>query len=129
MQNGVRTVSDKITKSGIDIADLYDADVVRVGKVWRELMYKYGRKRATRLNLEELEKEARDEMFKIGLVATVDTSACYLGVGMPVLQIDGRVPGHEFNTHGLDHSRKRVEVLESRERGEAYLGEKDGKTL
>jgi len=117
------------TRAGIDQADLLDADIVRIGAVYREMNARFMRKSPTKQNLSELQSWATDAFFKIGLVAKVDVVEPLLGVGPPTVEIIGHVPGHEFHEHGLDHDRKKIEVLASRERGEKYYGEKDGKTI
>lgn len=120
----------------MDLADLYDHEVVAVGRLWKELMDRFARKPNTRANLQELAKVANDEFLKLGLVVNVRwennlmvdprTMQPY-----PIeIEVLGRVPGgtglgelvegHEL----MDHERKRFEVLRSVERNEEFYGDK-----
>lgn len=104
--------------SGITSADMYDEDIARIGVMWREIMSRYAKKPNDHFHVGEMAKRAQDEAFKIGYVVRVHTSECLLGVGPATIEIVGRVPGHEFNKHGMDHERKRHEVNRAVERNE-----------
>lgn len=120
---------EKFAGGGVDTADLYDADVVRIGKTWKGIMTRFSRKEPSRHNLEELAKSAQQAFFDIGFVVQVDVTKRLLGVGNVELEIQGRVPGHADNVYGLDHARKRAEVRLANDRGERHLGASDGRTL
>ena len=119
----------------MDISDLYDHEIAKIGPIWQRLMTEFSRKPSTRKNLDELSRRAADEFLKIGLVAQVDITPCIvvnpatMETGSPVIDIVGRVPGTHYAEDGavlFDHERKRDEVLRSRERGEDFLGQKGG---
>jgi hypothetical protein len=109
----------------MDIADLYDHEIMKVGVIYRELMAKYSRKPNSRFNVEEFVKDAHDRFLKIGLVVEIGTTECLLGIGPPSIDIVARTPGSIEDAHGLDHERKRSEVLDSKMRGEKFRGEKE----
>jgi hypothetical protein len=117
----------------MDMADLYDHEVAKIGPIWQRLMSEFGQKPSTRRNLEELAKRAAEEFVKIGLVVEVNTAPCLIydvrtGTGgSPEIVIMGRVPGTEYTEDGVplfDHERKRAEVVLSRDRGEDFAGQK-----
>jgi len=117
----------------MDVADLYDHEIAKIGPIWRKLMDEFSRKSNTKENLNELARRATDEFMKAGLVIEVNVSPSLIfnpltnQYGSPEIVILGRVPGSHFEEEGvpmLDHERKRDEVLKSRERGEDYLGQK-----
>ena len=101
-------------------------------------MDEFSRKPTTKENLDELQKRAQAEFFKIGLVVDVDTIPCLIvnpdtmETSPPIINIQGRVPGSKRSSleegfEMLDHEKKRFEIIESKTRNEAYLGQK-GKT-
>lgn len=121
----------------MDIADLYDHEIAAIGPTWQKLMTRFSRLPNTRANLQELAKVANDEFLKLGFVVNVrwennlmvdpNTMQPY-----PIeIEFVGRVPGgtglgelvegYEL----MDHERKRDEVLKSKDRGEAFLGQKE----
>lgn len=117
----------------MDIADLYDHEIAKIGPIWQGLMQRFGSRANSRANLEELSRVATAEFLKIGLVVEVNTAPCLIynpvtgRTGSPEIVIMGRVPGEHYEEDGVvvfDHERKRDEVLKSRERGEDFLGQK-----
>jgi len=119
----------------MDISDLYDHEIAKIGPLWQGLMQRFARKANSRRNLEELARVAADEFQKIGLVVEVNTAPCLIfnpitqTTGSPEIIVVGRVPGTHYAEDGtvlFDHERKRDEVLRSRERGEDFLGQKGG---
>jgi len=118
----------------MDIADLYDHEIAKIGPIWRKLMDEFSRKPNTRANLDELVRRATDEFLKIGLVVEVNVAPCLIFNPMtnsynpPEIVIMGRVPGTHYEEEGvplMDHEKKRWEVIKSRERGEDFLGQKE----
>lgn len=122
--------------SGIDQADLYDHEIVAIGKVWQYLMDKWARKPNTKTNLQEFAKDANDCFLKLGFVVNVmwENNLIINPATMqpyPIeIEVMGRsgasglgeiVEGHEL----MDHERKRREVLDANVRGEAYRGQKE----
>lgn len=120
-----------------DIADLYDADIAQVGKVWRRLMDQFSRKPNTKANLQELARVAHEEFLKIGFVVNVvwENSLIVNPETMEAFPIEIEILGRVSGGSGLgevveghelmDHERKRHEVLRSKERGEDYYGQKE----
>ena len=118
----------------MDVNDLYDHEIARVGPVWQGLMREFSRRPNTRANLEELVKRASEEFLKIGLVVEVNTAPCMImnpmtmQTGSPEVVIIGRAPGRDYVEDGFgmfDHELKRHEVLTARDRGEDFMGQRD----
>lgn len=99
-------------------AEMYDPDIQRIAAMWREIMMLYSRKPNDHFHVGEMAKRAQDEAFKIGYSIRVHTAECLLGIGPATIEVIGRVPGHEFNTHGLDHERKSHEIRRAVDRNE-----------
>lgn len=115
----------------MDIADLYDYEIEIVGQVWKRLMDQFARKANTKDNLQELARVAHEEFLKAGFVVVVaweNTLIVDPKTMKPypiTIEVIGRVPGADEDKIGFDHERKRHEVLRSKERGEAYYGQKE----
>jgi hypothetical protein len=115
----------------MDVSDLYDHEISRIGPIWQRLMSEFSSRPNSRANLDELAKRASDAFLKIGLVVEVDTSGALIvdprtmRSGSPEITIIGRVPGSVENREGFDHELKRAEVILSRERGEDFAGQRD----
>lgn len=113
----------------MDIADLYDYEIERIPPVWQKLMHEFSTKTNTRANLDELAKRAAEEFLKAGLIVEVNSAPTLIinpntmQPGMPEIVIIGRVDS--LDDAEYDHERKRHEVLRSKERGEAYYGQKE----
>jgi hypothetical protein len=127
--------------SGVDEADLYDHEIVAIGRAWERLQKTWGHKPNTKANLQEFAKAANDEFLKLGFVVNVmwennliidpSTMKPY-----PItIEVMGRVPGGSglgemVQVEGggkvelFDHERKRDQVLKSRERGTDYHDKK-----
>jgi hypothetical protein len=127
--------------SGIDQADLYDHEIVAIGKVWQYLMDKWARKPNTKTNLQEFAKDANDCFLKLGFVVNVmwENNLIINPATMqpyPIeIEVMGRVPGGSglgemvvmpdgTKVELMDHERKRDQVLKSRERGEDFHDKK-----
>ncbi|MEM3097555.1 MAG: hypothetical protein QXU32_02400 [Nitrososphaerales archaeon] len=114
----------------MDIADLYDHEITKIGPIYRKLIQEFSRKPNTKKNLDELEKRAKEEFLKIGLIVEVNTAPALIidpntmRPGFPEIVIMGRVPGSPEEKYGFDHELKRAEVLVSKERGEDFAGQK-----
>jgi hypothetical protein len=108
----------EMNEQGLTSADMYDEDVKQIAVMWRELMAQYSRKPNDHYHVGEMAKRAQDSAFKIGYVVRVHTSECLLGIGPATIEIVGRVPGHEFKKHGMDHEKQRHNVLRAVERNE-----------
>jgi hypothetical protein len=118
----------------MDVNDLYDHEIARIGPVWQGLMREFSRRANTRANLEELQKRAAAEFLRIGLVVEVNTAPCMIAnpvtmrTGPPEVVIIGRAPGIDHTEQGFgmfDHELKRHEVLTARDRGEDFMGQRD----
>jgi hypothetical protein len=118
----------------MDISDLYDHEIAKVGKIWRQLMAEFSHRANTRANLDELARRAHDEFLKVGLVIELNTAPCLIwnprtgSTGSPEIVVLGRVPGSEYTEQGVglfDHELKRHEVLTARDRGEDFMGQKE----
>lgn len=118
----------------MDIADLYDHEIAKIGPIWRDLMTEFSRRANTRGNLEELAKRATERFQKIGLVVEVNTAPCMVynpmtgATGSPEIVILGRIPGWQYEEEGvplMDHEFKRHEVLTARDRGEDFMGQRE----
>jgi hypothetical protein len=118
----------------MDVSDLYDHEIARVGPVWQRLMREFSTRTNTKDNLSELSKRAAEEFLKIGLVVEVNTSPCMIvnpatmQTGSPEIVIIGRAPGIDHSEQGFgmfDHELKRHEVLTARDRGEDFMGQRD----
>jgi hypothetical protein len=117
---------------GIDQADLYDHEIVSIGKVWQALNAKWGPKPNTRGNLQEFAKEANAAFLDLGFVVNVMWENNLMidprtMQPFPIeIEILGRVPGgsglgeQKDGFELMDHERKRDQVLKSIERGEKY---------
>lgn len=124
----------------MDQADLYDYEIAQIGEIWKRLNEAWMHKPNNKANLQEFAKVATDEFLKAGFVVNVQWENTLIMVPninapggmapMPVtIEVLGRSGVNKFNEkqegHELfDHERKRDEVLKSKERGEAYLGQK-----
>lgn len=105
--------------------DLYDYEVMKIEQeIMPEIARRFYYKASTQENLDEMTKHIVQAFFDLGLVVRVNTAEAYLGVGPPKIEIMSRVSGHSDNKYGHDHERKQSEVLDSRELGEKYRGEK-----
>ena len=118
------TGQEHAPKGGIDLADLYDYEIAVIDKIGRELAHKFSHRSSTVANLEELVKTAHAAFLKEGFIVEVDTAKCLILNEPPEVMIIGKVPDHNDHHHGMDHSRKRSEVLKARETGESYLGKR-----
>ena len=127
--------------TGIDQSDLYDHEIVAIGKVWEKLMRDWARKPNTRANLQEFAKTANDEFLKLGFVVNVmwennliiDPSTMQ---PYPItIEVMGRAPGGsglgEMVDVGdgqkielFDHERQRDQVLKSIEQNKDFYDKK-----
>lgn len=114
----------------MDISDLQDHEIKTVASIWSELNHEWAHKPNTRANLQELAKVADEKFKRAGFVVNVQWENTLIidpntMEAMPiVLEVVGRVPDSQNPYHFLDHELKRHEVLRSKERNEAYLGQK-----
>lgn len=100
-----------------DLVNLYDEDVVRIGKISAELVDRWSGRTNSQLNLDLLEKEAVARFTEIGFTIQVDTTPCLVGHA-PVISITGRTDAHVF-----DVEKKRWEVLKAKIRGQRIHGQ------
>jgi hypothetical protein len=105
-------------------AELTDLEVSQVATLVGKLQRKYAGRPNNAKVLDELRDEALTKMAEIGILATVDPTPCFHGEP-PIIEILGKVPGHEMHTEGFDHERKRWEVQNANKLGEAYRGQKE----
>jgi hypothetical protein len=117
----------------MDVTEVYDYEMKKIGEVWASLVAEFSKRPNTRANLEELSKRAAEAFQRIGFVVEVNTIPCLIAdangnTGAPEIVLIGRVPGTHYQEDGVtmfDHELKRAEVLTARERGERFAGEKD----
>lgn len=105
-------------------AELTDLEVSQVATLVGKLQRKYAGRPNNAKVLDELRDEALTKMAEIGILATVDPTPCFHGEP-PIIEILGKVPGHEMHTEGFDHERKRWEVQNANKLNEAYRGQKE----
>jgi len=108
----------------MDITDLYDYEIMKVGKIAKELVDDFSKKTNTHMNLSEMAKRAEDRFQAIGLKVHVDL-APVLFHQPPCIEILGRIETTEQAKQEYDHERKRWEVLGGNSRGEKFRGEKE----
>jgi hypothetical protein len=111
-----------------DHNDLYDNEVLKIRLVTHLLRLKFGDKELfdshtgllRRKQFEEIQKWTEEELFKAGLRGTfvIDVQN-----GNPTIDVWGRVDDAPEHKYGMDHEKKRDEVIKANERGERYLGE------
>lgn len=120
--------TDDIIKSTEQLAgfamDLTDLEVGQVGQIVGQIQRKYGRMANNEKNLDAMRDEVLTKLAGIGLIANVDPTPCFYGES-PIVEIVGKVEGHEIHEHGFDHERKYWEVQNANKRGEAYRGQKE----
>lgn len=105
--------------------DLADSEITRLFTTVEEIRLRYAGKSNTADNLEAMRDEILTRLMQQDILATLDVAPCFYGEP-PVLEIIGRVSGHGDHTYGFDHERKGWEVRKSAERGEDWLGQKEG---
>jgi len=105
-------------------SELTDLEVGEVAKIIGVLQRKYGARPNTPKVLDELRDEALTKLAEIGILATVDPTPCFHGEP-PIVEIVGKVPGHEIHSEGFDHERKRWEVQNANKLGEDWRGQKE----
>lgn len=100
---------------------LYDEEIVAAYQVVQDLTRKYGKRTWSNFEefhklTDEIEKDAKHNLFEVGLVASVNCAPMMSGEPPEVI-IEGRVNPEQF-----DHSRKAWEVRRSKETGEQVYG-------
>lgn len=108
----------------MDISELYDYEIMKVGKIAKELSAEFSKKTNTQMNLAEMAKKAEDRFQEIGLRVHVDL-APVLFYQPPCIEILGRIETTDNAKQEFDHDRKRWEVLGGNSRGEKFRGEKE----
>lgn len=121
---------------GIDQADLYDHEIVAIGKVWQALSTKWSRKPNTKSNLQEFAKEANNAFIELGFVVNVmwENNLIINPATMqpyPIeIEVMGRTPGGsglgemKDGFELMDHERKRDQVIKSIEQGKDFYDKK-----
>ena len=108
----------------MDISELYDYEIMKVGKITKELVAEFSKKTNTQMNLSEMAKKAEDRFQAIGLKVHVDL-APVLFYQPPCIEIMGRIDTTENAKSEFDHDKKKWEVLGGNTRGEKFRGEKE----
>lgn len=108
----------------MDMSELYDYEIMKVGKIAHELSSEFSQRLNNQMNLSELAKKAEDRFRAAGFIVHVDLAPVLLG-GSPAIEVLGRVSTTEEAKQEYDHERKRWEVLGGNSRGEKYRGEKE----
>jgi hypothetical protein len=104
--------------------DLTDHEIGAIAKIVSRIQGTYAKKSNSPENLDQLRDEVLTRLAEIGILATVDPTPCYHNEP-PIVEIIGKVPGHEMHTEGFDHERKYWEVQNANKLGEAYRGQKE----
>ena len=120
-KNDVIGSAEKLAQFASELTDL---EVGQVAKIVGILQQKFARRPNTPEVLDQLRDEALTRLAEIGVLATVDPTPCFHGEP-PIIEILGKIPGHEIHTEGFDHERKRWEVQNANKLGEAYRGQKE----
>lgn len=116
----------------MDSNDLYDWEIAEIGKIWNELQHDWMKKPNTTSNLTEFSRVAHESFLKAGFVVNVQWENSLIidpktMQPMPVMiEVLGRIAEPK---DGYDYERKSHEVRKAVSRGEAYLGQKDGKVM
>lgn len=122
-------VDDKVKSrqqlSDYAIQELHDDEVIKVAQIVNAARNKYRGRPNTPQNLEMLRDEMLTRFAEIGVLAEFDPTPCFYGEP-PVVEIKGRVAGHDSFKHGFDHEKKGWEVNTAKQRGEHFRGEKEG---
>lgn len=120
----------------MDQSDLYDYEVATIGRILKELTSRWSRTTNTKQNLQEFAKAANDMFLRAGFIVNVQWENTLIAVpdvtsrsGFKPLPITIEVLGRVQPLDEFDHERKRREVLTANDRGEKYLGQKDGKVI
>lgn len=108
----------------MDMADLYDYEITKIGKIAYGLSEQFSKKANNQMNLSELAKKAEDQFLAAGFRVHVDYAPIIMG-GSPTIEILGRVVTTDEAKQEFDHDRKRWEVLGGNARGEKFRGEKE----
>jgi len=108
----------------MDQNDLYDYEIMKIGKIAKELTSEFSKKTNTQMNLAELAKKAEDRFMAIGLKVHVDLVPVLFNEP-PTIEVIGRVSTTAEAKQEYDHDRKRWEVLSGNDRGEKFRGEKE----
>jgi hypothetical protein len=115
----------KSKKELVHFADeLTDSESTAAFELIAMLQMKYGMKRNSKENLEELRDEALTKLMEQGILAEVDVTPCFYG-DPPILELRGKISGDSLHKHGFDHEKKKWEIDKAHDRGEDYLGEKE----
>ena len=110
--------------TGQDV-DLYDWEVAKIEQeLMPPIVRRFSRLPATEKNLEEMASRIQDAFMTLGIVAHVNTAYAYMGTGQPEVLLVTRIPDHDDSKYGHDHERKKTEVVEAKELGEDYRGQK-----
>lgn len=102
----------------ITSADMNEHDLKKIGPLWAEMMEKFGRKPMTHDVAREMEKVAVERFHQMGYEVRVHTAERMMGIGPVTLEVLGHVAGSEFDKYGLDHERKRHDILRGIDRNE-----------
>lgn len=119
----------------MDNSDLYDWEMATIGQIWKELNKDWMRRPNTKAVLQEFAKVANERFLKAGFVVNVQWENTLIMVpsvtgGIKPLPITIEVLGRVNPLpDGFDHERKRHEVLASKQRGEDFYGQKEGRVI
>lgn len=108
----------------MDASDLYDYEIMKIGKIAMEISTEFSKKTNTQFNLSEMAKKAEDRFKEAGFRVHVDL-APVLFFQPPAIEILGRIDTTTEAKEEFDHDRKRWEVLGGNSRGEKFRGEKE----
>jgi hypothetical protein len=137
------SVKDGIVKSSVEFSNALTLDLTdeQISLAWRTLIpiiNKWREKFVSRFALDarfdvdramelvdQMEEEIKYRLMETcQLIVSVDVTPLLEGQGI-VISFDGVLPSHEVLKYGFDHERKGYEVVKAKERGEAFLGQKE----
>jgi len=108
----------------MDNNDLYDYEIMKIGKITSELASDFSKRTNTQMNLAEMAKRAEDKFHAAGFKVYVDL-APVLFFQPPCIEVIGRIETTAAAKQEFDHEKKQWEVLSGNARGEKFRGEKE----
>lgn len=121
-------IADQTLKTGKEFAhaamDLTDTEVGEAVKIINSARLRFATKKNTPENLDELRDIILTRLMEKNILATFDPAPCFRGEP-PVIEIIGKITGDPQHKYGMDHEKKRHQVIAAKERGEDYYGQKE----
>lgn len=105
-------------------SDLTDEEISRTIQLINNIRLRYSHKTNTPSNLEAMRDEVLTKLAEIGILAEFDPTPTLYG-DPPIIDIQGKVAGDPMHKWGLDHEKKKFEVVKAKELDEDYRGQKE----